>query len=130
MDKEINYKELNIYSEVSFMSKELRTSIKQMSRYYRYDVGDEIREMLRQIKYVISDIHQLPNTEIKYNKICDLIDKLNHLDIALTDCIEDEALSLGGPHSIAIPLNRLRSVLEQADKWKNYVYDKYVCKKS
>ena len=56
MDKK-NYTELAIYSEVSIMSRELRTSVKQMSKYYRYDVGDEIRGMLRNIKYTISDIH-------------------------------------------------------------------------
>jgi hypothetical protein len=36
-----SYNELEIYTEISLMSKELRDSILQMKRYYRFDVGDE-----------------------------------------------------------------------------------------
>lgn len=123
-NKNKDYNELRIYTEVSLMAQELRFSIGQMKRCYRFDVGDEIRQILRQIKYTISDIHQKPNS-CKYGGICDLINLINHLEIALNDCLEDNALSLSGRYNIFSPLQRLDSIKQQADDWRTYIYDKY-----
>lgn len=38
---------LDVYAKVSDMSKYLRKSIEQMPKYYRYDIGDEIKKLLR-----------------------------------------------------------------------------------
>lgn len=126
MDKENkNYTELEIYTEAMQMSREIRESVKHMKRYYRFDVGDEIRQMLRDMKYIISDIHSKPN-KCKYDPLCLLVDKINHLEIALTDCLEDEALSLRGRYNISLPLQRLDKIKSQAEHWKSYIHDKYV----
>lgn len=119
-----SYNELEIYTEISLMSKELRDSILQMKRYYRFDVGDEIRSLLRELKYLVSDIHQKPNT-CKYLLLCELQSKLNHLEIALSDCLEDRALKLEGRYNISSPLSRLAIIKRQAESWKSYIGDKY-----
>ena len=105
------YNESEIFTEVSLMSSELRLSIKQMNRYYRYDVGDEIRKTLREIKYILSDIHRNPNNCYK----SDLLEKLDHLEIALNDCIEDGALSLSGRYNIVLPMERLSKIINLAE---------------
>lgn len=118
------YQELEIYTQISLMSKELRESILQMKRYYRFDVGDEIRGLLRSIKYTVSDIHRKPNN-CKYPLICQLISQIDHLEIALSDCIEDGALWLDGRYNISMPLTRLDNIRNQAESWKEYISDRY-----
>ena len=108
-----SYNELEIYTEISLMSKELRDSILQMKRYYRFDVGDEIRSLLRELKYLVSDIHQKPNT-CKYLPLCELQSKLNHLEIALSDCLEDRALKLEG-RSDYTPTTEVMGILGQVE---------------
>ena len=51
-----DYRELEIFKEFSDLSKELRKSIQQMKRYYRFDVGDEIRRLLREISTKLGNI--------------------------------------------------------------------------
>ena len=51
-----DYRELEIFKEFSDLSKELRESIQQMKRYYRFDVGDEIRRLLREISTKLGNI--------------------------------------------------------------------------
>lgn len=119
-----SYNELRIYAEVSEMAKELRRSVKQMCRYDRFDVGDQIREILRDIKCTISDAFEKPN-EDRYEDLCTLVNHLNHLEIFLSDCLEDESLSLSGHFGISSPIQRLGEIKNQAHKWKSYVYDSY-----
>lgn len=95
-----------------------------MKRYYRFDVGDEIRRLLREIKYKISDINSSPNN-CKLEKLVSLCSLLNHLEIALSDCIEEGSLSLKGRYNINLPLSRLANVKTQATNWENYIEDKY-----
>ena len=122
--KQTDYRELDIFKEFSDLSRELRESIQQMKRYYRFDVGDEIRRLLREIKYKISDINSIPNN-CKLEKLVSLCSLLNHLEIALSDCIEEGSLSLKGRYNINLPLSRLANVKTQAINWKNYIEDKY-----
>ena len=51
-----DYRELEIFKEFSDLSKELRESIQQMKRYYRFDVGDEIRRLLGEISTKLGSI--------------------------------------------------------------------------
>ena len=119
-----DYRELEIFKEFSDLSKELRKSIQQMKRYYRFDVGDEIRRLLRKIKYKISDISSSPNN-CKLEKLVSLCSLLDHLEIALSDCIEEGSLSLKGRYNINLPMSRLANVKSQAANWRNYIGDKY-----
>lgn len=122
--KKTSYRELDIFKEFSDLSRELRESIQQMKRYYRFDIGDEIRRLLREIKYKISDINSSPNN-CKLEKLVSLCSLLDHLEIALSDCIEEGSLSLKGRYNINLPLSRLVNVKTQATNWKNYIEDKY-----
>jgi hypothetical protein len=122
--KQTDYRELDIFKEFSDLSREPRESIQQMKRYYRFDVGDEIRRLLREIKYKISDINSSPNN-CKLEKLVSLCSLLNHLEIALSDCIEEGSLSLKGRYNINLPLSRLANVKTQATNWENYIEDKY-----
>ena len=122
--KKTSYRELDIFKEFSDLSRELRESIQQMKRYYRFDIGDEIRRLLREIKYKISDINSSPN-KCKLEKLVSLCSLLDHLEIALSDCIEEGSLSLKGRYNINLPLSRLVNVKTQATNWKNYIEDKY-----
>ena len=123
--KKRNYTELEIFKEFSDLSRELRFSIKNhMKRYDKFDVGDEIKRLLRQIKFVISDANSLPNN-CKLPKLEELCSLLKHLEISLSDCIEDGSLSLSGRFNINLPLSRLENVKNQANSWKDYVEDKY-----
>lgn len=122
--KQTDYRELEIFKEFSDLSRKLRESIQQMKRYYRFDVGDEIRRLLREIKYKISDINSSPNN-CKLEKLVNLCSLLDHLEIALGDCIEEGSLSLKGRYNINLPLSRLMNVKTQATNWKNYIEDKY-----
>ena len=122
--KQTDYRELDIFKEFSDLSREPRESIQQMKRYYRFGVGDEIRRLLREIKYKISDINSSPNN-CKLEKLVSLCSLLNHLEIALSDCIEEGSLSLKGRYNINLPLSRLANVKTQATNWENYIEDKY-----
>lgn len=113
----------NIFTTFSDLSKILRRSVRKMARYDRFDVGDEIRSLLRQIKHTISDSHSLPNNCNKLSGINLLINLLNHLEIDLTDCLEDGSLSLSGKFGISDVMIKLTEVQNQAEKWRTYVND-------
>ena len=119
-----NYQELKIFKEFSDLSRELRFSIKQMKRCDKFDVGEDIKRQLRQIKYMISDINSMPNN-CKLDKLSTLLSQLDHLEIAISDCVEDWSLSLYGRYNINLPLSRLENVKTQATNWKKYVEDKF-----
>lgn len=125
-NKQKNYSELEIFSEASSMSAELRESIKQMSRYYRFDVGDELRKLLRQIKYLIADASGKIEIKGKYEEVQELLETISHIEIALQDCLEDNALSVSGRYNINQPLIRLSKIKDQATRWRNYLHDVYV----
>ena len=125
-NKQKDYSELEIFSEASSMSAELRESIKQMSRYYRFDVGDELRKLLRQIKYLIADASGKIEIKGKYEAVQELLETISHIEIALQDCLEDNALSVSGRYNINQPLIRLSKIKDQATRWRNYLHDVYV----
>lgn len=125
-NKQKNYSELEIFSEASSMSAELRESIKQMSRYYRFDIGDELRKLLRQIKYLIADASGKIEIKSKYEAVQELLETISHIEIALQDCLEDNALSVSGRYNINQPLIRLSKIKDQATRWRNYLHDVYV----
>lgn len=125
-NKQKDYSELEIFSEASSMSAELRESIKQMSRYYRFDVGDELRKLLRQIKYLIADASGKIEIKGKYEAVQELLETISHIEIALQDCLEDSALSVSGRYNINQPLIRLSKIKDQATRWRNYLRDVYV----
>lgn len=113
-----------IFTDFSDLSKILRRSIREMARYDRFDVGDEIKSLLRQIKHIISDSHSLPNNCNKLSNLDFLVNLLNHLEIDLTDCLEDSSLSLSGKFGISDVMIKLTKVQNQAEKWRIYVKDR------
>lgn len=113
-----------IFTDFSDLSKNLRRSIREMARYDRFDVGDEIKSLLRQIKHIISDSHSLPNNCIKLSNLNLLVNLLNHLEINLTDCLEDNSLHLSGKFGISDVMLKLTDIQNQAEKWKVYVKDR------
>lgn len=125
-NKQKDYSELEIFSEASLMSGELRESIQQMPRRFRFDVGDELRKLLRQVKYLIADASGKIELKGKYKATQELLETISHIEIALQDCIEDNALSMNGRYNINQPLLRLGKIKDQATRWRNYLHDVYV----
>lgn len=114
------FNKLEIYRETNEMAKELKVSIRRMPREFKFDIGNEIKRLLRDMKYQIYLIN-VHSDEEKLSYIKDFIDMYNHLKILIDDCLEDDVLQLKGKYTIYSPLKRLKSIGEQANKWKRYV---------
>lgn len=111
---------LQIYKDFTAMAKDLRRVIKRMPKEYKYDIGDEIKKLLRDMKYQIYIVNNSKN-EGKPEQLRCFIDMYNHLRILLDECIEDGVLQVKGKMSIALVIKRLIDINSQAKKWKNYV---------
>lgn len=114
------FNKLEIYRQTSEMAKELKPSLKRMPREYKFDIGNEIKRLVRDMKYQIYLINVRPDNE-KLPYLKTFIDMYNHLKILIDDCLEDNVLSLKGKYTIYSPLKRLKSIGEQANKWKRYI---------
>lgn len=101
MSEDVN---LDVYVKASDMSKYLRASIKRMPNYYRYDIGDEIKKLLRDIKFKAL---LLQYTDCKE----ELYFMLLHLKLLLDECIDDGILPMKGPYTIYEPRKILDSLL-------------------
>ena len=95
---------LDVFTKISDMSKYLRNSIKHMPKYYRYDIGDEIRKLLRDMKYKAFLLQSEDCGKELYNMA-------QHLKILLDECIEDQALLMKGPYTIFEPRKLLDIVI-------------------
>ena len=108
---------LQIYKDFTAMAKDLRRVIKRMPKEYKYDIGDEIKKLLRDMKYQIYIVNNSKN-EGKPEHLRCFIDMYNHLRILLEECIEDGVLQVKGKMSIALVIKRLIDINSQAKKWK------------
>lgn len=95
---------LDVYAKVSDMSKYLRKSIEQMPKYYRYDIGDEIKKLLRDIKFKAYLLQWKDCSE-------ELYFMLQHLKVLLDECIDDGILLMSGKYTIFEPRKILDYVL-------------------
>lgn len=114
-----SYNNLEIYRQSSDMSKELRRSINNMPRQYKFNIGMRIINLLSDIKYQI----YLCNTRFNEERLVEirkLKDMLAHLKIYLEECIEDKVLLLNTKFSIQTPLKRLNDTITQIKKWEMY----------
>lgn len=117
-----SFNKLEIYKEITDMSKELRRSINNMDRFHKFSIGERILNLLIDIKYQV----YMCNTRKEFEKLDEmrkLRDLLTHLQICLNDCVEDGVLLLKTKFSIQLPLKRLHNIITQAIKWENYSRD-------
>lgn len=114
-----SFNKLEIYKQVSDMSKELRRSINNMPKFHKYCIGERILNLLLDIKNQIYLCNTRQNEE-KLNEMKKLRDLLTHLKICLSECIEDGTLLLKTKFSVQQPLKRLDDIIKQQIKWENY----------
>lgn len=100
---------LTINKEVYAMSKKLRVSIKHMPRYYRYNAGDRIVNLLIDMKIALRVAIQGKGVILNARK---LYNTLIVLQVLIEDCIEDNALMFKGKWTIHQPYNRLMELLK------------------
>lgn len=102
---------LTINKEFYSMSKELKASIKHMPRYYRYNAGDRIINLLLDLKIVLRLSLQGKNKQPVFNTK-KLYNELIVLQVLIEDCVEDSALVFKGKWTIHQPYNRLIELLK------------------
>jgi len=120
------FKKLDCYKDLSQASLEINRAIHyDMPKEARYDIGDEIRKILRDMKYLIylinsrNDVEKIPYFE-------QLVDNYNHIRILLDECIENGFLKIKGKFSMAQPIKRLISFGKQISKWQAYTRKKNI----
>lgn len=112
--------DLQIYKDVVELSKMLNRRIKQMDIYYRRDSGDEMRKLLRDIRFSIYEVNSHSDQD-KEQYLIELIRKFVKLKILIDDAVENEALKISGKKNVVACIKQLRNVTSQAMKWKNYM---------
>ena len=112
--------DLQIYKDVVELSKMLNRRIKQMDIYYRRDSGDEMRKLLRDIRFSIYEVNSHSDQD-KEQYLIELIRKFVKLKILIDDAVENEALKISGKKNVVACIKQLRNVTSQAMKWKNYI---------
>ena len=112
--------DLQIYKDVVELSKMLNRRIKQMDIYYRRDSGDEMRKLLRDIRFSIYEVNSHSDQD-KEQYLIELIRKFVKLKILIDDAVENEALKISGKKNVIACIKQLRNVTSQAMKWKNYI---------
>lgn len=95
------------YMEISAMSKALRQSIKHMPKYYRYNIGDRIINLLLDIKLCVKLLYKGRNSGYTDD---DLYNMLVKLGVLIDDCIEEKALLIKGEYNVIEPRERLRKL--------------------
>ena len=98
----MDYESHWLFKEISSMSKEFRYSIKHMPVEYRYDIGRDIRTILRELKYRAYKAVKFSSV-LSCQDIDILIDLLNKLKIWVDECLEDRLLLVSGPYTIIQP---------------------------
>lgn len=87
---------LDVFAKISDISKYLRKSIKAMPKYYQYSEGDEIKKLLRDMKFKAYLLQYQDCGE-------ELYFMAQHLKILLDECLEEKALLMKGPYTIYKP---------------------------
>ena len=91
-----------------------------MDIYYRRDSGDEMRKLLRDIRFSIYEVNSHSDQD-KEQYLIELIRKFVKLKILIDDAVENEALKISGKKNVVACIKQLRNVTSQAMKWKNYI---------
>ena len=101
MDKETK---LDIFVKVSDMSKVLRKSINHMPKEFRYDIGIDIKKLLREMKYKAFLLQTKDCCEALYFDA-------QRLKLLVDECIEDEVLLMKGEFTIIEPRRILMNLI-------------------
>ena len=87
---------LDIFVKISDMSRYLRESINHMPKEYRYDIGIDIKKLLREMKYKAL---LLQTADCSHELYLDT----QRLKLLLDECIEDKVLLMKGKFNIIEP---------------------------
>ena len=100
-----------ILKEVTDIKKKLRKSIKHMPRYDRYLYGDQIQELLQDIKVSVKlACRNVPGFSYSLHS---LVLDLTKVEAMLDDCIEDETLLVKGEYTVADPRKQLTDLINK-----------------
>lgn len=114
-----SFNDLSIYKELNELSKELRKRIRQMPKEYKFEIGNDMKKLLRRMRYQIYLINSHDNS-VKPKFFHEFINMQVNLKIHLDECIEDNIFTFSGKFSIALPLKRLTEIRRQTKKWLAY----------
>ena len=104
--------DLGVYQETIEIGKSLKHVILTIPKDYRYDLGVEIKRLIRDIKYQIYLTNcRTDNEKIVY--VDELQNMVNHLKILIDDGIEDNIFFFKGKNSIANALAHLKELTLQ-----------------
>ena len=112
------YYELQLYKDLTEFSKILNKRIKQLEIYYRRDSGDEMRKLLRELKFNIYTINSLPVQERK-SSMDTLVRNLVKMKILIDDTVDNGGFKLTGRGNVVECIKQLSNITEQAVKWRN-----------
>lgn len=113
------FHELTIYKDIIDLSKFLHKRINKMPRFYKFDIGEDMKKLIREIRYYIYLINSHEDKE-KYPLICQLLNKLVFLKIMIDELVEDHIFVLNGKGNIIQAIKLLTEITTQATKWRNY----------
>ena len=99
-----------ILKEVEAINSSLKTSIKHMPRWNRYNAGDRIILLMLDIKVSLKLVLKGVNYELDNSE---LYNNLIKLGIIIDDCLEDGSLLLKGKYTVIEPRTRLITIIEE-----------------
>ena len=110
MDKKVMVLDYaKILKEVEAINSRLKTSIKHMPRWNRYNAGDRIILLMLDIKVSLKLVLKGVNYELDNSE---LYNNLLKLGIIIDDCLEDGSLLLKGKYTVIEPRTRLITIIE------------------
>ena len=99
-----------ILKEVEAINSSLKTSIKHMPRWNRYNAGNRIILLMLDIKVSLKLVLKGVNYELDNSE---LYNNLLKLGIIIDDCLEDGSLLLKGKYTVIEPRTRLIIIIEE-----------------
>lgn len=111
-----------ILKEVEAINSSLKTSIKHMPRWNRYNAGDRIILLMLDIKVSLKLVLKGVNYELDNSE---LYNNLLKLGIIIDDCLEDGSLLLKGKYTVIEPRTRLitkKFILSHLNDWVSHIH--------
>lgn len=119
------FQQLGVYKTLSDASREINNSIRyDMTKDAKCDIGDEIRKLMRDMKYDIYLINSRQGSE-KKPYMRNLMDKSYHLSILLNECVDYGYLKIRGKYSIHNALKNMKDFSSQLVRWSNFIKRTY-----
>lgn len=112
----MDYSSYWLFEEIASIAKDIRYSIlHSMPKEYRMEIGNEIRSLLRTLKFRAYSVSKYGRGTLDCNSIDYLTDTIVKLKINLDDCLEDGLLLDKGPYTIIPARKRLMEVSERIE---------------